>query len=71
MTRLETLNLLTEILDSIEYFERKIQTDSWSNKFGAGLEWMHINNTNTNNIHIYGMCIDRLNERFNKYKNTL
>tara|TARA_R110001599_G_scaffold131069_1_gene306709 strand:- start:4 stop:219 length:216 start_codon:yes stop_codon:yes gene_type:complete len=71
MTRLETLNLLIDISESIEYFERKIQTDSWSNQFGAGLEWKHINHKNTNDIHTYKKCIDRLNERFNKYKNTL
>ena len=71
MTRLETLNLLIDISEAIEHFERRIQTDFWSNEFGAGLEWKHINHKNTNNIHTYKMCIDRLNERFNKYKNTL
>ena len=71
MTRLETLNLLIDISEAVQHFERKIQTDTWSNQFGAGLEWEHINHKNTNDIHTYKRCIDRLNERFNKYKNTL
>ena len=70
MTRLyKTLNLLTEILDSIEHFEDRIDRMEWSNEFGRGQECdLH---KACNLIDTYKMCIDRLNERFNKYKNTL
>ena len=71
MTRLETLNLLTEILEAIQYFEDRIDLVEWSNEFGLGQEGNRWKACNLNDIHTYGMCIDRLNERFNKYKNTL
>lgn len=71
MTRLETLELLFQILESIKHFEHIIDMTEWSNGFGAGLECKHTNHKNTNDIHTYKKCIDRLNERFNKYKNTL
>ena len=67
----ETLELLIEIQEAIEHFERRIDEAEWSNEFGAGLEWKHINHKNTNNIHTYKKCIDRLNERFTKQLNTL
>ena len=71
MKRQEKLELLIEIDEAVQYFERKIDADAWSNEFGAGLEWKHINHKNTNNIHTYKKCIDRLNERFTKQLNTL
>ena len=71
MKRQEKLELLIEIEEAVQYFERKIDADTWSNEFGAGLEWKHINHKNTHNIEIYEMCIDRLNERFTKQLNTL
>ena len=67
----KTLNLLTEILDSIEHFEDRIDLMEWSNEFGLGQECDLCKACNLNDIHTYSMCIDRLNERFNKYKNTL
>lgn len=71
MTRLETLNLLTEILEAIEHFEGRIEGSKWSIEFGLGQQSNRGKAFNLNEIHTYGMCIDRLNERFNKYKNTL
>ena len=71
MTRLETLNLLTEILEAIQHFEDRIDRMEWSNELGYGQSYRSIYEKNTYNIEIYEMCIDRLNERFNKYKNTL
>ena len=71
MNRQEKLELLIEIDEAVQYFERKIDADAWSNEFGAGLEFKSIRNKNTNNIHTYKKCIDRLNERFTKHLNTL
>ena len=71
MKRQEKLELLIEIDEAVQYFERKIDADVWSNEFGQGLECKDINHKNTNNIHTYKKCIDRLNERFTKQLNTL
>lgn len=71
MKRQKKLELLIEIEESVQYFEHKIDMLAWSNEFGAGLEWRHIYEKNTNNIHTYKMCIDRLNERFTKQLNTI
>ena len=71
MERQETVNLLNKILDAIEHYEEIIDHCKWSNEFGGGSEFKSIRNKNTNNIHTYGMCIDRLNERFIKQLNTL
>jgi len=71
MKRTESLELLIEIQEAIEHFEKRIEEAEWSNGFGIGLEFPNINKKNTHNIIIYGMCIGRLNERFNKQLNTL
>lgn len=71
MNRQEKLELLIEIDEAVQYFEHKIDMSEWSNEFGAGLEFKSIRNKNTNNIHTYKKCIDRLNERFTKQLNTL
>ena len=71
MTRLEKLETLIKIEEGIEHFENQIAETKWSNEFGIGLEFKSINDKNTNRIHTYMMCIDRLNERFNKLAITL
>lgn len=71
MKRQEKLELLIEIEESVQYFKNKIDEAEWSNQFGAGLEWNNINEKNTNDIHTFKKCIDRLNERFTKQLNTL
>ena len=71
MNRKETLELLIEIEEAIEHFEKKIQDAEWSNEFGFGLEFPQVRKSNDHNIIIYGMCIGRLNERFTKQLNTL
>jgi len=71
MNRTESLELLIEIEEAIQHFEKRIDEAEWSNGFGIGLEYPNINKKNTHNIIIYGMCIGRLNERFTKQLNTL
>jgi hypothetical protein len=71
MDRTEKLELLIEIEEAIQHFDNRIDESKWSNEFGAGLEWRHIYEKNTNDIHTYKMCIDRLNERFSKQLLTL
>ena len=71
MNRTETLELLIEIQEAIEHFEKRIDEAEWSNAFGIGLEYPNIRKKNTHNIIIYTMCIVRLNERFTKQLNTL
>jgi len=71
MKRKETLELLIEIEEAIEYFEHKIDMLDWSNGFGLGLEFPSIKEKNTHDIEIFHMCIGRLNERFTKQLNTL
>jgi len=68
MNRKETLELLIEIEEAIEYFEHKINMSEWSNSFGY---FPSIKEKNTHNIEIFHMCIGRLNERFTKQLNTL
>jgi len=71
MNRKETLELLIEIEEAIEHFEKRIDQAEWSNTFGAGLEFDSIKKKNEHNIVIYGMCIGRLNQRFIKQLNKL
>jgi len=71
MKRQKKLELLIEIEESVQYFKNKIDEAEWSNQFGAGLEFKTISDKNTNDIHTFKKCIDRLNERFTKQLNTL
>ena len=71
MNRTGKLELLIEIQEAIEHFEKRIDDAEWSNGFGLGLEIPNIKKKNMHNIVIYTMCIGRLNERFNKQLNTL
>ena len=71
MKRIEKLETLIKIEEGIKHFENQIAENKWSNEFGIGLEFKSINDKNTDRIHTYNMCIDRLNERFNKLVNTL
>ena len=71
MKRIEKLETLIKIEEGIEHFENQIAENKWSNEFGIGLEFKSINDKNTNRIHTYMMCIERLKERFNKLVNTL
>ena len=71
MKRQEKLELLLEIEEAVQYFEHKIDMSEWSNEFGYGQEFKYMYEKNTNDIHTYKMCIDRLNERFTKQLNTL
>ena len=71
MKRQEKLELLIQIEESVQYFKNKIDEAEWSNEFGAGLEFKTISDKNTNDIHTFKKCIDRLNERFTKQLNTL
>ena len=71
MNRTETLELLIEIQEAIEHFEKRIDDADFSNGFGYGLEFPNIKEKNEHNIVIYGMCIGRLNERFTKQLNKL
>ena len=71
MNRKETLELLIEIQEAIEHFEKRINEAEWSNAWGLGSEFESIRKKNTHNIVIYTMCIGRLNERFTKQLNTL
>ena len=71
MTRTEKLELLLEIEEAKFIFYNRVNEATWSNHFGAGLEFDSIRNKNTHNIEIWEKCIDRLNERFTKQLNTL
>ena len=71
MNRRKIIRLLLEIDIAIRYFEKRQEDAIWSNTFGIGLEIPEIRDTNEHNIVIYGMCIDRLNERFTKQLNKL
>ena len=71
MNRTEKLELLIEIEEAIQHFEKRIDEAEWSNAWGLGWEFISINKKNTHNIVIYTMCIGRLNERFIKQLNTL
>lgn len=71
MTRLEKLETLIKIEESIQYYENQINELVYSNQLGAGDMFMSIRLRNTHDMEIYDMCIDRLEERFNKLANTL
>ncbi len=71
MNRQEKLELLIEIDEAVQYFERRIDDAAWSVAFGLGLEFPNIKEKNEHNIEIFHMCIVRLNERFTKQLNTL
>lgn len=71
MNRKETLELLIEIEEAIEHFDKRIDDAEWSNTFGYGLEFASSRQKNEHNIIIYGMCIGRLNERFTKQLDKL
>ena len=71
MTRLEKLNQLTKIDESIKYYEKLIDDREWSNEFGVGQVLQSIRKTNDHEIDIYTRCIVRLNERFRKLVLTL
>jgi hypothetical protein len=66
MTRLEKLNQLTKIDESIKYYEKIIDDRQRSNKFGVGQVLQSIRQKNDHEIDIYTRCIERLNERFRK-----
>ena len=66
MKRIEKLETLIKIEEGIQHFENQIAETKWSNEFGIGLEFKSINDKNTDRIHTYMMCIERLKERFNK-----
>ena len=71
MNRTEKLELLIEIQEAIEHFDKRIEDAEWSNTFGYGFEIPQIRQKNEHNIIIYGMCIGRLNERFTKQLDKL
>ena len=71
MNRREKIECLLEIQEAIESFENRIAETKWSNEFGIGLEFKSINDKNTDRIHTYMMCIERLKERFNKILITI
>jgi len=75
MKRTETLEMLIEIQEAIEYFEKRINEAERSNNLELFKDFAYlfesIRKKNTHNIVIYTMCIGRLNERFTKQLNTL
>ena len=71
MTRLQKLETLIKIEEAIQYYENQVHELVYSNQLGAGNMFISIRLKNTHAIEIYEMCIDRLNERFNKLVNTL
>jgi hypothetical protein len=71
MNRQEKLELLIKIDEAVRYFDSKIWVTKWSNEFGAGLENRDIYEKNTNDIHTFKMCINRINDRFSKQLLTL
>ena len=71
MKRIEKLETLIKIEEAIHHFDNQIAETKWSNEFGIGLEFKSINDKNTDRIHTYMMCIERLKERFNKILITL
>ena len=66
MTRLEKLEMLTKIDESIKYYEKLIDDREWSNEFGVGKIMQSIRKMNDHDIDIYTRCIARLNKRFRK-----
>lgn len=71
MTRIEKLNQLTKIDESIKYYEKLIDDREWSNEFGVGQVMQSIRKLNDHDIDIYTRCIARLNDRFRKLAKTL
>ena len=71
MNRKKKLELLIQIEEAIEHFEKRQEDAIWSNTFGIGLEMPIIREKNEHNIIIYDMCIGRLNKRFTKQLNKL
>lgn len=71
MKRIEKLEALIKIEEGIQYYDNQINELVYSNQLGAGYMFISIRLKNTHDIEIYDMCIDRLNERFNKLVNTL
>ena len=66
MTRLEKLETLVKIDESIKYYEKLIDDRQWSNEFGVGQVIQSIRRNNDHDIDIYTRCISRLNDRFRK-----
>lgn len=66
MTRLEKLNQLTKIDETIKYYEKIIDDRQRSNKLGVGQVLQSIRQKNDHEIDIYTRCIARLNDRFRK-----
>ena len=71
MTRLEKLEILTQIEEGIKYYKDRIDERQWSNEFGAGLQLQSIRKINDHDIDISNRCIERLNDRFRKLVLTL
>lgn len=71
MTRIEKLEMLTKIDESIKYYEKRIDDREWSNEFGVGQVMQSIRKLNDHDIDIYTRCIVRLNDRFRKLAKTL
>jgi len=71
MKRIEKLETLIKIEERIQYYDNQINELVYSNQLGAGHMFISIRLKNTHAIEIYDMCIDRLNDRFNKLVNTL
>ncbi len=68
MKRIEKLETLIKIEEGIQSFERLILLCQDTVELTYFRE---IKDKYTDKIHTYNMCIDRLNERFNKLVNTL
>ncbi len=68
MKRIEKLETLIKIEEGIQCFERLISLCQDTVNFSYFRE---IKDKYTDKIHTYNMCIDRLNERFDKLVNTL
>ena len=71
MNRIEKLEMLTKIDESIKYYEKRIDDREWSNEFGVGQVMQSIRKANDHDIDIYNRCIARLNDRFRKLAKTL
>ncbi len=68
MERIEKLETLIKIEEGIQCFERLISLCQDTVNFSYFRE---IKDKYTDKIHTYNMCIDRLNQRFDKLVNTL
>jgi len=65
MDMIEKLELLIKIKEAIQRYEQRIELAEWSLNGFSGEYYIRVEE-NTNDIHTFKMCIDRLNERFNK-----